>query len=102
MYRATTPTHIFTLPFDTEQIRRVQITYKQGETVLEKTEADCTMDGSDIKVTLSQDETLRFAANSLDNRVSIQLRVLTKTGQVMASKIVKVFAKACLNEEVLS
>ena len=103
MFRATTPTHIFTLPFDTDQIKEVRITYQQnGETVLEKTETDCTMVGEDIKVTLTQQETLLFDAGSRDNRVSIQLRVLTKTGQVMASKIVKVFAKACLNEEVLS
>ena len=100
MFRATTPTHTFALPFDTGQIKEVRITYQQnGETVLQKTETDCTMTGSEIKVTLTQEETLLFAA---DNRVHIQLRVLTTDGKVMASDIDKVSVKACLDEEVLA
>lgn len=100
MFRATTPTHIFALPFNTGQIKEIRITYQQnGETVLQKTEADCTLAGNEIKVVLTQQETLLFAP---DERVSIQLRVLTNSGQVMASEIAKVFARACLDEEVLS
>ena len=103
MFRATTPTHIFALPFNVGQIKEVRITYQQnGETVLQKTEADCTMAGNDIKVTLTQQETLLFSVDSSNDRVSIQLRVLTTTGQVLASEIEKVFVKACLDEEVLS
>lgn len=99
MFRATTPTHIFVLPFDTSLLQEIRITYQQsGKTVLQKTEADCTLTGSEIKVTLTQQETLLF---SPDERVSIQLRVLTTTGHVMASEIKKVFARACLDEEVL-
>lgn len=100
MFRATTPQHIFTLPFDTGQLQKIRITYQQnGETVLQKTEADCTLSGNEIKVVLTQEETLLFSA---DNRVSIQLRVLTTNGQVMASEIEKKSVKACLDEEVLS
>ena len=105
MFRATTPTHIFTLPFNTGQIKEIRITYQQGgATVLQKTEADCTLTGNEIKVMLTQEETLLFAATNreTDNRISIQLRVLTTTGQVLASEIEKVFAYACLDEEVLS
>lgn len=100
MFRATTPTHTFALPFNTGQLQEIRITYQQnGETVLQKTEADCTLTENEIKVVLTQQETLLFAP---DQRVHIQLRVLTTTGQVMASEIEKVSVKACLDEEVLS
>ena len=102
MFRATTPQHIFALPFTTNQIKEIRITYQQnGETVLQKTEADCTLTANEIKVTLTQQETLLFNVGSSDDRVSIQLRVLTTTGQVMASEIEKVFVRECLDEEVL-
>ena len=100
MFRATTPTHIFTLPFDTVDVKKVRITYQQdGVTVLQKTESDCVSVGKEIAVTLSQDDTKLFAH---DNRASVQLRVLLNTGIVMASDIEKVLVKACLDEEVLS
>ena len=100
MFRATTPTHTFALPFNTGQLQEIRITYQQnGATVLQKTEADCTLTENEIKVVLTQQETLLFAP---DERVSIQLRVMTTNGQVMASGIEKVFARACLDEEVLS
>ena len=100
MFRATTPTHIFALPFDTSLLQEIRITYQQNErTVLQKTEADCTLTENEIKVTLSQEETLLFTSGK---RVSIQLRVLTTAGQVMASEIEKVSVKACLDEEVLA
>jgi hypothetical protein len=105
MFRATTPTHIFALPFNTGQIKEIRITYQQnGENVLQKTEADCTMTENEIKVVLSQEETLLFAPRNAetDNRISIQLRVLTNSGQVMASNIEKLFALECLDEEVLA
>ena len=99
MFRATTPTHIFALPFDTSLLQEIRITYQQsGQTVLQKTEAECTLTGNEIKVTLTQQETLLF---SPVERVSIQLRVLTTTGRVMASEIKKVFARAGLDEEVM-
>lgn len=100
MFRATTPTHIFALPFETNQLKEVRITYQQsGKTVLQKKENDCTLTGNEIKVELTQEETLLFTP---DVRVHIQLRVLTTSGQVMASDVEKVLPKACLDEEVLS
>ena len=101
MFRATTPTHIFILPFDTEQVKEVRVTYanEKKEVILQKTEADCVLDGTDIKVELTQEETLLFEA---ELRVLIQLRVLTTSGKVMASKIWRKFAHECLDEEVLS
>ena len=35
MYRATTPTHTFTLPVNPADCDEIQVTYKQGDTTLE-------------------------------------------------------------------
>lgn len=99
MYRATTPTHIFTLPFDTSLLKTIQITYKQlGEKILQKTENACSLTDTAIKVELTQEETLLFKPTSW---VSIQLRVMTTDGKVMASNIEKKWPKECLDEGVL-
>ena len=99
MYRATTPTHIFKLPFDTGLLKKVQITYQQfGQTILQKTEKDCSLDGAEIKLQLTQEETLRFQPTA---EVFIQLRVLTNEGKVLASRIERKLPKECLDEEVL-
>ena len=100
MYRATTPTHIFTLPFDTDQLEKIRITYAQfGETIFQKNETQCTLIGKTIKVELTQEETLRFQSTA---EVSIQLRVMTTDGKVMASEILQKQPKECLDEEVLA
>lgn len=97
MFRGTTPTHTFKLPFSTSLLQKVLVTYKQDENiVLEKTEADCTFENNSIKLKLTQEETLAFSAK----RVKIQLKLLTTDGTVMASDIKKKFAKDCLNNEV--
>ena len=100
MFRATTPTHIFSLPFETSLLKKILITYKQDDAIiLEKTEADCTLDGNDVKIVLTQEETLLF---DTENRVFIQLRILTTDGKALASDIESKWAEACLNEEILS
>ena len=99
MFRATTPTHIFTLPFDTSLLKRVQITYRQfGRNILQKNLEDCTLTKNAIKLELTQEETLLFAPTA---EVLIQLRVVTNEGKVLASQIEKKWAKECLDEEVL-
>lgn len=99
MYRATTPTYIFKLPFSTNLVKTVQITYQQfSKTVFQKTETDCMMTDTEIKLTLTQEETLLFSHTC---RAEVQLRVVTTEGQVLASKIFEVKPKACLDEEVL-
>ena len=72
---------------------------KSGLTVVsagEKADAVLLMLGSAMELT--QEETLLFAPTAW---VQIQLRVVTKEGKVMASKIEKKWPKECLDEEVL-
>lgn len=103
----TTPTHTFTVPFDTEIIKSIEITYVQcDKIVLIKGTADCIIiDGHTIKTTLTQEETFLFDESSV---IEIQLRVGVPSpdsdgkAKIIKSNIVKVMATECLSDEVLS
>lgn len=99
MRRATTPTHTFTLAGITaEDINRLLITYSQrGEVKFEKTEANCTIEGNVVSLTLTQEEANLFAPGC----VEIQLRVVTHEGTALASQIFHEDVSDVLNDEVL-
>ena len=100
MIRGTTPTHIFTIPFEVEVVEKVRIIYAQrGAVKFVKTEADCTMEGKTITAQLTQEDTLSLVDGSC---VDIQVRVLTTDGEAFASQPMKATMCACLEEEVLS
>lgn len=100
MIRGTTPTHIFTIPLDTSLLKEVVITYAQRDKpVVEKRMADCELNGKEIKVTLSQEDTLKFEERA--NGVRLQIRALTRDGVALASPIKPVSLREILNEEVL-
>ncbi len=100
MYRLTTPTHTFTLPFECETIRELIVSYGQNNTeVLSKRIADCVLEGSTVVVHLTQAETKLFTP---DVPVDIQIRILTKQGNALASVKYKVQCEDVLNDEVLS
>lgn len=99
MRRGTNPTHTFTLPFDTSAVDKVRVIYAQSDIVkIVKKETDCELSGYTISVKLTQAETLR-----LNHRLktSIQLRVLTHSGEALASGIVTMATTQCLSDEVL-
>lgn len=99
MTRGTTPPHSFTLPFSTDLIEAIEITYAQnGSVVLQKTGADCTYDGNTVHCTLTQQETFMFDDRS---PAAIQVRVMTG-GFVAASGVMLVSVGECLSEEVLN
>lgn len=99
MIRGTTPTHIFNLPFAASTISKLRLTYAQnGDTVLEKTETDCTFDGNTVSVKLSQEESLLFEEQY---KVELQLKALTTDGETMATAIKAISVGRILNEEVL-
>lgn len=100
MIRGTTPTHIFNLPVETSFLKEVKITYAQGnDEVFTKTKEDCLCEEKAIKVSLTQEETLKFDHTK---PVYIQVRVLTVSGDAMASQIEMVDVGKVLNEEVLT
>lgn len=99
MIRGTTPTHIFTLPFEASTIAELRVTYEQnGEIVLEKTETDCELSGNSVKVKLSQEDTLKFAVLK---DTKIQLKIKNVSDEVLATTISSFAVDRVLNEEVL-
>ena len=101
MFRATTPEHIWELPFNTGEIEKIEITYQQrGKNVITKTEKDCTLTTNEIRVLLTQEETLMFAPDPA-KRVLVQLKVKTTAGKVWATDVHRVSVYECLNEEVM-
>lgn len=95
----TTPKHTFKIDFDTSLIQKVKITYAQKDKlILSKYTEDCVLLGDTISVNLSQEDTFLFNKSDL---VQIQVRVLTKGGDALASAIRTVCPGACLDDEVL-
>ena len=99
MYRATTPTHTFEIPFDVATAKEILITYCQSEKIiLEKRLQDCNIDGNCISVKLTRHESNLFDRKK---NVEIQMRVLTQGGDALASQICTEPCWRVLNDEVL-
>lgn len=97
--QATTPTHIFHIPFDGSLLDKVLITYGQNDAALfSKTKEECACSGKTVRVTLRQEETMQFDPNF---PVQIQLRALTTGGDAVASKIKYVSVNRVLSGDVL-
>lgn len=98
--QGTKPTDTFTLPFSVDLVSKARVTYKQdGEIILEKTEADCTLDGNIIGVVISEAETFEFTPNSY---AYVQLRVLTTDNVPLKTPIYRIYIDESFNKEVLS
>ena len=99
MIQGTTPTHTFTLPFDVSMIDKVRIIYSQkDQPVVTKNTEDCQLEGENVVVVLTQEDTFAFDHNE---PVEIQIRMLTVGGDAIASHIKKVDCAKCLEKEVL-
>ena len=92
MYRGTTPTLTFTLPFSCDQLSVVSIAFaqkkmpyaKEAEVVLEKALCDCQVSGNTLTLTLTEEDTL-----ALDCRFLVEIQLRVKVGDVtMASEII--------------
>lgn len=105
MYRATTPTHTFTLPVDTSTLAEILVSYRQGNVSIDKHYEDgtlppgMTLDGAKVIVKLTQEEANKFKG---ENQASVQVRVLTASGDALASKRFGITIKEVINDEVLS
>ena len=99
MIRGTTPTHTFNVSIDTSRFKIVRIYYAQKKIpVVTKTEKDIVMDGKQIRVTLSQKDTLKF-----DERrpVEVQIRVVLDNGCSIATSVGTLDVGRVLNGEEL-
>lgn len=62
--------HEFTLPFDAALVRKAEIVYaQQWERVITKTEADCSLTGNTVQLTVTAEETMR-----LNHKKSLQVQ----------------------------
>lgn len=99
MYRGTTPTLSFKLPFNTSDLSAAWVTLAQdGRVIIDKPMSDCVLEGNVLAVTLTQEETLKLTA---ENRTEVQLRVKTTDGIAMASTIWRVETEKILKDEVI-
>ena len=95
MIRGTTPTLTFKLPFDCADIDILNISFAQHDTVvLEKEFYDCAINGSEISVTLTEDDTLKFDSSE---HAEIQIRVGIGD-QRLASQIMKMSVERVLKD----
>lgn len=99
MIRGTTPTHTFQIPFNTNLLKEIRISYAQRDAVVvEKSTEDCKLDGMNITVKLTQEETLRFSENVM---AALQLRVLLNDGNVLATPVLRLDVGELLQDEVI-
>lgn len=98
MHRGTTPTIRFTLPFNTDTISKLFVTFYQGQIMFTKTLPDCVVEESTVIITLNQKETLMLTDT---NSVSMQIRCLLKDGSALASNIVKTDVERILMDGVI-
>lgn len=99
MRQGTTITHIFNLPFTTDTVADVQISYEQNNAIkVEKILADCVLNNNTVSCKLTQIETLNFEVGF---PVYVQVKVLLKDGNVLASQAIPIQPKIILNRVVL-
>lgn len=103
MFRGTTPTLTFNLPFNASELEIYYITIGQlsglsVESVIEKDQDDCESSGKQITLKLTQADTLKLHA---DYPVCIQIRAKKPNGDALASKWIKTTADAIIKEGVI-
>ena len=102
MVRGSTPTFTFTIPFDVSLIEKLYVTLEQKvdeQTIqVEKSKEQCSLEGNQIKCTLTQEDTLKLIEfrNAL-----VQLRILTVDNNSLVSKTYKVSVSELLKEGVI-
>ena len=99
MYRGTTPTLTFTLPFKVKQITALNICFaQQRDVVLEKDLTDCNLGENTIQVRLTEKDTLLFDQEK--GLVEMQLRVgcgdARLVSNIMRVSVERILKDGCL------
>lgn len=88
MFRGTTPTLEFEIPFDTSLIDELFVTITQANVVtVEKDRSQCELSGNVITVKLTQKDTLIFKSN-FGGAARLQVRIKMLNGEALASDII--------------
>lgn len=95
----TTPTYTFELPFDTDAVVVVELTFSQNNAIiLQKSEADCEMGENVIACKLSQEDTFLFTDGVI---VEYQLRVKDRNSDVFETDVLREDCLKSLSKKVL-
>ena len=98
MYQATTPHFTFTLGIDTANISKLRLTFYQGnKALITLSEDDVTMQGNNVDVVLTQEQTLLFTPGQMFT----QFRVKLIDGTVEASNSIDIAISKSLDTEIL-
>lgn len=109
MIRGTTPTFTFTADISFSNFDKIEVTFGQRKRpILTKTKDDCTINGTELSVTLTEEESFMFDCtepkftDAYTNELQIQL-VCAKGSAVVATDILNggtvetLLKGACLN-----
>lgn len=96
--RGTTPTITFRLPFQTDQIRDVEIYFAQKDFLFQKDTADCSFEENRITVTLSQEETMQLNEGL---SLRLQVRIVFTNGAIGATRILSTSVVGLLKEGMI-
>lgn len=100
IFRGTTPTLTFTLPFEADNLDAFWISFKQQNKVemnKEKDSPGVSQVTNTITVTLSQEETLRFGTG----KCLVQIRARDKNAKAIASNTMSVEVADVLRSGVI-
>lgn len=99
MFRGTTPTLEFVLPFDTNLLSEAYVTISQRkQIVIDKSMQQCECNENKLIVKLSQEETLKLLCTDM---AEVQIRAKTLTGDALASEIIRVWVSEILKDGVI-
>ena len=99
--RGTTPTNTFSVDVDLRDAEVVYLTYKQGSKItLEKEKGDLEIDEDEVRVYLTQEETLalKFGGNT---PVRMQFRARYADGNAIKSNIMQATVEEILKDGVI-
>lgn len=97
--RGATPTNTFRVRVDFTSAVVMYVTYKQMDrTILEKDISEITIETDKIKVSMTQEESLKFIENK---PVEIQIRARLSDDSAHVSKIVRTTVTELLKEGVI-
>ena len=106
MIRGSTQNLVFNIGINTEEVSQLWLTFSHSNRlnaeIFTKEINDVILSGATITVPLSQEETLMLNEFNIKEKVVyIQLRVLLKDGQALASSIVEITVEHLLKGGVL-
>lgn len=101
MIRGTTPTLEFALPFEVDLIAEAYVTISQNQSVvIDKSLSELTRAGKTLTVKLSQEDTLKLQQSEFKT-AEVQIRVRMKSGDALASDIMRLYVGRILKEGVI-